>query len=224
MSKKILIGFALLTLGLCTGCAHQYHYKENLFDYQPTSVPLRQRIDKVVGLNTLLDQRPENELSKRPPDKRLYHDFAQNVTDFLLQDFQMSNLFKEIHSPAQTTDDIVISGSINRFFFEGWKKTWLGNAYESWWGFFFPPISLSLLFGAPYANEYCIIDISLEVKDNKANTTLARFTESAKAVQGISMGTNKLGQDVTEAFRQVTRRLKENLMKIKFQEIKIRGD
>jgi len=216
MSKRILIGFTLLTLWFCAGCVHQYHYKENLFDYQPTSVSVRQRIDKVVGLNILLDQRPENELGKRPPDKRLYHNFAQNVTELLLQDFQKSQIFKEIHSPAQATDDIIISGSITRFFFEGWEKTWLGKAYESWWSFFFPPISLSLLFGVPYANEYCIIEISLEVKDNKANAILANFTESAKAVQGISMGTNKLGQDVTEAFRQVAEKLKSNLLKTKF--------
>ena len=216
MSKKILISFVLLTLGLCAGCAHQCHYKDNLFDYQPTSISARHRINKVAGLNILLDQRPENELSKRPPDKRLYHNFAQNVTELLLQDFQKSQIFKEIHSPAQTTDDIIINGSITRFFFEGWEKTWLGKAYESWWSFFFPPISLSLLFGVPYANEYCIIEISLEVKDNKTNAILANFTESAKAVQGISIGTNKLGQDVTEAFRQVVEKLKSNLLKIKF--------
>jgi len=216
MSKRILIGVMVLALGFCVGCAHRFPYKENPLDYQPTPIPAHQRIDKIVGLNLLLDQRPENERGKLPPDKRLYHNFTQSFTNLLLQNFQKSQIFKEIHSPAQPTDDLIINGSINRLFFEGWEKTWLGKAYESWWSFFFPPISLSLLFGAPYANEYCIIDISLEVKDNKTNTTLARFTESAKAVQGISMGTNECGQDVTQAFQQITKELKENLLELKF--------
>lgn len=210
MTQKIILTVNLLSLLLFSGCAPRY-FKENLFDYQLSSIPAHQRIDKVAGLNLLLDQRPEDELGKCPPDKRLYHNFAQNVTNLLLQDFQKSQLFKEIHSPAQSTDDIVINGSINRFFFEHGEKTWVGKSYEQWWSFFFPLISLSLLCGAPYANEYCIIDISLEVKENKINTTFINFRESAKAVQGLGMRTGECGRDVTKAFRQVAEKLKEDL-------------
>ena len=217
MVKRLFVGITILILGFCLGCAHQLRYKDSLFEYRITSIPANQRIDRVVGLNLLLDQRPENEINKRPPDKRLYYNFTQAVTDLLLQDFQKSQLFKEVHSPAQATDDIIINGSINRFFWEGWKKTWLGNAYGQWWGALFPPISLILLFGAPYANEYCIIEISLEVKDNKTNATLANFTESVKAVQGLGMGTSECGQAVARAFSQITKRLKENLMKLDFK-------
>lgn len=216
MPKRILITVLVLVLGFCTGCAHQFRYKEDLFNYQPTPILAHQRIDKVVGLNVLLDQRPDNERGNIPPDKRFHRYFAEAATELLLQDFQKSQLFKEIHSPAQPTDDIVIDGSINRFFFEAWERTWLGNAYEQGWSFFFPPISLSLLFGAPYANEYCIIEISLEVKDNKTNATLTTFKEHAKETQGISMGTTECGQDVTKAFCQITQKLKENLIKVKF--------
>lgn len=218
MTQKIIVTVSLFFLLLSSGCVHQLRYKENLFEYQLVPIPVHKRIDKVAGLNLLLDQRPEDELDKCPPDKRLYHNFAQNVTNLLLQDFQKSQLFKEIHWPAQSTDDIVIDGFINRFMWDG-RDTFAGRIQKGegplgWLAVFCPVVALPFLLGAPLRQEYCMIDISLEVKDNKTGVIITYVKEISKAKQGIISlygCSSEAGQDVTDAFRQVAEKLKEDL-------------
>lgn len=211
MQAKIIIGISLGCFILCSGCAigRQLHYEDDLFDYQ--SSPSLEKINKVVGLEELLDKRPAGERNKLPPDQLVYQSAPKRITNVLLKDFQESGLFKEIHSPAQPQDDYVIHGSIERFIWE-WRDTGYSKFTQTGLVVIFLPfLRLPTLFGAPDKQEYCMVDISLEVKDNKTGRVIANIRESAKASRGISMYTLALGQDVSEAFRSVAEKLKRKL-------------
>lgn len=213
MFKKAAIWLTLLSLGLSTGCASKISYRKDLFQYQPARIASNKRIDKVVGLNLLLDKRPEEERMRLPPDPYIFESVAERVTLLFLEDFKKSHLFKEIHFPAQATDDLIIDGVINRFFWEQWEQTFWGDVYSFPLTAIFPIIALPVFLGAPTQREYCIIDISLEIKDNKNNEALAQIRESSKSTQGISFyGPRLLGKDVTEAFCSVTDKLKKELV------------
>ncbi len=216
MFKKAFIGISLLLLVSCLGCATRMTYKDNLFEYQPALS--KQKIDKVVGLNLLLDKRPEVEKKNLPPDKYIYDSVSERVTLLLVDDFKKSNLFREIHSPAQPTDDIIIDGTIDRLFWEPCKKTAYGQVSENPISGLFPLVGIVGVLGASHRQEYTIITLSLTVKDNKNDKVLANLQKTAKAAKGISFYTKELGQDVALSFRTVTQKLKEDLAKIDFNQ------
>lgn len=230
MFEKLFIWFNLFSLILCTGCAPVGYYEKNLFEYQPKPVfSNNKRIDKVVGVNLLLDKRfeekkdtgedvrkPQRGFFGFPPgNKHTRKTVGETITIILLEDFKKSNLFKEIHYPPQAGDEIIISGSLHTLLNDS-KLTFFGEAQRNIWGFLFPPVGVAIFFGAPALQESCTIDISLEVKDNKSGMLLANFKESAKTIKGVSVYRWGAGEAVTNSFREVAGKLKENLIKIKF--------
>ena len=84
------------------------------FRYQPSLLSSTKKIDKVVGLNMLIDKRPEIDAAYT----KTISDVSEKITSKLLEDFNTSKIFKEIHYPPQQGDDIVINGTIDRFM---WK-------------------------------------------------------------------------------------------------------
>jgi len=224
MFKKLFIWFNLFLLGLCTGCAPLGYYEKNLFEYQPKPVfSNNKRIDKVAGLNLFLDKRLEGVKDTQgffglsAGNKHTRKTVGETITILLLEDFKKSNLFKEIHYPPQAGDEIIISGSIDTFLNDS-KLTFFSKAQSGGniLGFLFPPLGVAIFFGAPALQESCTIDISLEVKDSKSGMLLANFKESAKVAKGVSVYRWGAGQAVTDSFREVAGKLKEDLIRIKF--------
>ncbi|MBU3895981.1 hypothetical protein KKG36_01580 [Patescibacteria group bacterium] len=172
-------------------------------------MPSEKRINKIVGLNSLTDNRPLKERDNLPPYSKLEQPVSDIVTSILLKDFKKSQLFKEIHYPAQPTDDIIINGSINRLF---------GDYKVTSWGKFRQDFGIVTLFPVfwlpaicvPISQEYTAIDISLEVKDSKTGVIIASFNASSK--EDVESRGMRRGKSAAIAFRNVTNKLKEDMI------------
>lgn len=201
MSRKI--GYLLVLLGICiivlSGCASLNG--DVPFRYQPSLASYNRKIDKTVGLNMFVDKRPDADKAYTESIK----DVSEKVTSKLLEDFDKSKIFKEIHYPSQTGDDIVINGAIDRFTWKFYAKTI----------YYIPGLNLVCYFGVPYADAYGIAGITLEVRDNKTGKVLYSFAEESKMVNSYTFYNVKAGDsgaELSEAFREVGKKLKEDLL------------
>lgn len=197
--KFIFLLFALFFIATCYGCAS---LNANVpFRYQPSLVSSTKKIDKTVGLNMLLDKRPEGDIAYTKSIK----DISEKVTAKLLEDFKTSNIFKEIHYPAQTEDDIVINGTIDRFI---WKLYATPISY-------IPILNLVIYFGVPMNEAYGIASISLEIKNNKTGMVIGKLGEFSQTNNSYTLYNFKAGEagtELEEAFREVAKKLKEGLL------------
>ena len=193
----VICSIALLMLSGCVSLNSSVP-----FQYQPSLIASTNQINMIAGLNMLKDARPDGDISYTKSIK----DVSEKVTAKLLEDFQKSGLFKEIQYPAQADNDIVISGSIDRFI---WKSYASPIA-------FIPFVNILIYFGVPCQEAYGIAEITLEVKDNKADKLLGRFTESLKEENSYTLYNAKAGEagaELQEAFRNVAKKLKEDILK-----------
>lgn len=199
MGKKCLMFLLFLCLTtLLSGCASLNG--DVPFRYQPSLISYNKQIDKTVGLNMLEDRRPEGDVAYTKSIK----DVAEKVTSKLLEDFEKTKLFKEIHYPPQPGDDIVIEGNINRFI---WKFYSSPISY-------IPGINLAIYFGAPCYEAYGIAGITLEVKDG-SGSIIAKIDELSEVKDSYSLYNFKAGEagaELSEAFRDVAKKLKEKLV------------
>ncbi len=200
MTKKITLLFILgLSMIVLNGCASLNG--DVPFRYQPSLVSCNKKIDKTVGLNMLLDKRPDGDKAYTESIK----DVSEKVTAKLLEDLDKSKIFKEIHYPSQVGDDIVINGTIDRFMWKFYAKTI----------YYIPVLNLVCYFGVPYADAYGIAGITLQVKDNKTGKVLYSFAEESKMVNSYTFYNVKAGDsgaELAEAFRDVGKKLKEDLL------------
>jgi hypothetical protein len=197
-NKGILLFALLFLMLLFSGCASLN--SSIPFQYQPSLVSATQRIDKTAGLNMLLDKRPEGDIAYTKSIK----DLSEKVTAKLLEDFDKSKLFKEIHYPTKSSDDIVINGRIDRFM----------------WKFYSTPISyimpLFVYFGMPAYEAYGIAAITLEIKNNKTGAVITKTQEYSRVDSSYTIYNFKAGEagaELQEAFRDVAKKLKEDLLK-----------
>ena len=150
MNKKWIYLF-MLSLFILSGCAS---LNGNVpFQYQPSLTSANKKINKIVGLNLLVDKRPKEDISNTESIK----DLPDKITSKLLEDFQKSEIFAKIHYNTEAEDEIVINGSINRF---KWKATPNGLM-------FIPFLNLLIYFGIPTYDITGVTVITLEVKDKK---------------------------------------------------------
>lgn len=187
MLRNTVIWIILICLSLCSGCASSSNrYINFLSQYHISPLPSEKRINKIVGLNNLTDNRPLKEKDDLPfYCGKLDKPASDIVTLILLKDFKKSRLFKEIHYPAQPTDDIIINGSINGLFTD-FKLTSWGKFSEVDFPIirFFPFLFCwPDIFGVPVSEGYTVIDISLEVKDNKTGVIITPINASSKEEQ-----------------------------------------
>lgn len=200
MSKKIvLLSILCFSIIILNGCASLNG--DVPFRYQLSLTSYNKKIEKTVGLNMLVDKRPDGDRAYTESIK----DVSEKVTAKLLEDFDKSKIFKEIHYPSQPGDDIVINGRIDRFMWKFYAKTI----------YYIPIFNLVCYFGVPYADAYGIAGITLEVRDNKAGKVLYSFAEESKMVNSYSFYNVKAGDsgaELAEAFRGVAKKLKEDLL------------
>ena len=202
MLKKVLCVMIIsVFLLISSGCAS---LNGNVpFQYQPSLTSFAKKIKRVVGLNMLRDRRPEKDRAYTKGIK----DLPEKVTSKMLDDFRYSNMFTEIHFPAQKEDDLVINGTINRF---KWKMYAMPIAY-------IPYVNFIMFFGLPATEAYGIVDIHLQVKDNQSGAILGSFKESSEVKSTYTIYNTKAGEagaELAEAFRDVVKKLKQDIMNI----------
>lgn len=188
--------FCCIILSVLTGCASLN--SNTPFRYQPSLISQSSSIDKIAGIKILLDKRPKEDIAYT----KNITDVCEKVTAKLLEDFKTSGIFKEIHYPAKSGDEVVIGGSIERF-------TW--KLYSTPLGF----IPLIGYLGVPTLKGEGIATIVLEVRDAKTDAVIATLEESAKIENYFTVYNFKIGDSGTEledAFREAGRKLKEDLL------------
>ncbi|MDD5492981.1 MAG: hypothetical protein PHV60_09950 [bacterium] len=199
MNRKAIY-LILLSILLLSGCAS---LNGNVpFQYQPSLTASDNKIDKTAGMVMLKDNRPKDDVDNTKSIK----DLPEKVTAKLLEDFKDSEIFTEIHNRKKAEDDLVISGTINRF---KWKATPSPLS-------FIPILSLLQIFGAPTYTIKGEAEITLKIKDNKTGKILKSFTEASEATNTYNMYNFKAGDagaELSEAFRDVAKQLKEDILK-----------
>jgi hypothetical protein len=192
-----LVGICILAVLLC-GCASLNG--DVPFRYQPSLLPATKTIEKTAGMNLLIDKRPHGDVAYTESIK----DVTEKITSKLIEDFEESRLFKDIHFSVQTDDDLIIEGSVNRFM---WKMYATPITY-------IPLLNIIIYFGVPCNEAYGVVDISLVVKEAASGKVLATFQADSKVVNSYSLYNFKAGEagaELSEAFRNVAKELKEQI-------------
>lgn len=213
LSPLVAINFMIINL---VGCATAIHTKPlfqyEISPYQISPLPFEKRINKIAGFNKFLDNRPQGGKEILSGYEAMRQSLSDKISFLLVTDFEKSQVFKVIHCPVQSTDDIVINYSIDRFEWEHREKTFTGKLQECPLTVFLPVLALPFLAGAPILREHYVIDILLEIKDNKTGAIIAQLKESFKVVQAVSLySSSKLKQDATETFSNVVNKFKKEL-------------
>lgn len=195
MPKGIIIFVVFITV-LVSGCASLN--ANTPFRYQPFLLTSNTQIDNIAGLNLFLDHRPKNDITYT----KNISDIPEKITAKLLEDFNSSHIFKELHYPSRDNDDIVINGKINRF-------TW--KLYSTPLGY----IPFLSYLGISTLEAYGIADITLEIKDNRNGNIIATIQESTAIKNAFSVYNFKIGDsgsELEDAFRDVGKKLKKALL------------
>lgn len=101
----------LITSAVIQGCA-TYNIDMWAFDYIP-SLPSSEPINIRVGIEKLLDKRPETD----PSTIKDTVDLDGRITHKLFEDFQSSKIFSEVDYPVKKERDmLIIKGDIKRFY------------------------------------------------------------------------------------------------------------
>ena len=191
----VLTGIAVY----CSGCAS---LGSNVpFQYQPSLIASGKHIPKTVGFEMLADERPEKD---RKYTERI-KDVPGKITAKLIDDFSVSRLFSDVHYPPQETDNLLVSGVIKRF---KWKY------YDTLFAYI-PYVGLGLtLLGLPISEAYGITELQLTFKERANGKILGTFSAESKITNPYSIYNFKAGEsgsELAESFRDVTRKLKEEI-------------
>ncbi len=186
-------------LALCSGCAS---LGSNVpFQYQPALIASGKQIPKTVGFEMLVDARPEK-------DKKYtahIHDIPGKITSKVIDDFNTSHLFSDVHYPVKETDDIMVGGTIKRFKWKFYDKLFA----------YIPYVGLALVvLGVPLSEAYGITELQLEFKERASGKILGTFSAESKVTSSYSIYNFKAGEsgsELAESFRDVVRKLKEEI-------------
>ncbi len=145
-------------------------------------------------------------MDDRPKSDSIYtkniSDIPEKITAKLLEDFNASHIFKELHYSSRGSDDIVINGRVDRF-------TW--KLYSTPLGY----VPLVSYFGISTLQAYGVATITLEIKDNHSGAVIATIQESAAIKNAFSVYNFKIGDsgsELEDAFREVGRKLKQAVL------------
>ena len=202
MSEKIRILLAVSILIICfSGCVS---LNGNLpFEYQPSLLSSSHTIDKKVGMDLFQDGRPKDDVENTESIK----DISEKITSKLIEDFEKSKLFEDLHFSQRVEDDLIIEGTVNRFM---WEMHMTPIVY-------IPLVNFAVYFGATCIKSNGIADITLVVKDAKNGKALGTFQADSKVSESYTMYKMKAGAagaELAEAFRTVAKDLKQQIAKI----------
>lgn len=112
LSKLNIAIIILITSSVIQGCTTYFGVMP--FDYIP-SLPSSEPINIRVGIEKLLDKRPETDRSTIKDTV----DLDERVTHKLFEDFQSSKIFSEVDYPVKKERDmLIIKGDIKRFYYK----------------------------------------------------------------------------------------------------------
>jgi len=190
--------YCIITIAL-TGCATLNGNEP--FQYPNSLVSLQSPVDKIVGMKLLTDNRPE---ADKENTIRI-SDVPEKISARLFSDINSSKIYSDIHYPSRSGDMVTIEGSIDRFM---WKYT--PEPYTV-----IPIVNLILYFGIPSGHATGTAQITLEVKNAQSGMLLGKFTESASNTSTFTLYNRNAGGsggELADAFREVVKKLKEDLI------------
>jgi hypothetical protein len=198
MRKSLALAAIACGILLSSGCASLNSSVP--FQYQPSLVSSGQQIEKSAAFTLLTDDRPENDRKYTKSIK----DVSDKITSKLIEDFQASRLFKDVHYLPQDNDDIIISGTIRRF---KWKLYATPISY-------IPYVNLVLVFGIPSTTAYGVVDIELVLQNKTTGEELGRFSAASEVKTHYTMYNFKSGEagaELAECLRDVAKDLKRDI-------------
>lgn len=220
IQNRIGLIFVLFVLFLCVliqGCAITLHrsFTNMPFDYVP-SPPSNETISARIGMEKLIDKRPK---SDRSATKRIV-DIDEKVTAKLLEDFRSSKVFLDVDYPVQNEKDVLIMrGEIRHFY---WKDapTNIGAI---------PVVGFSTWFGAPVGNISAVVNLYVQLINLKTGQVVAEYDKIAERKKAYNLynygkqhGVHKTddgtkvyygqGTELTEAFWEVSKQIKESII------------
>lgn len=200
---KHIVSMAMCIL-LFSGCV-PFRLGDKVFLYKPILVPTTGKIEKTVGLNVLANGLPEKDktYAKNMPN------LCERITTKIVEDFSTSGIFSNIHLDSQPQDDISINGTVNRFSWEYRQNP------KSW-------IPLAGPFISPGWFTCGVVDITLEIKDNKTGIIIGVIQKSSEIKGNYSMYEmpghmhgDEAEIELIKAFRDVVHGLKQDIL-VKF--------
>jgi hypothetical protein len=199
MLKRTLALFLCLSIAGCASLNGEVPFR-----YTSSLVPVGQTINKTVSVSEVIDARPDIDKAYT----RSISDVTEKITAKLIEDFQKSGIFSGVHFGKTESDELILSPRVNRFI---WKLYASPISY-------IPFVCLLALFGAPCYTAYGIADITLEITDNKTGALIATLNESSRIESNYTLYDMKAGEygaELSDAFREVTKKLKEDILRNK---------
>ncbi len=197
LSKLQALCLAGLTL-TATGCASLNSSVP--FQYQP-SLSAGKTVQKSAGFNLLEDLRPEADRSYTKSIK----DVSEKITAKLIEDFQRSKVFQDIHYPITANDDLIIDGKVSRFMWKFYAEPIL----------YIPYVNIITLFGIPTYKAYGVTEIELELKDRSTGQMIGNVSANSRVENSYNIYNFKAGEagaELAESFRDVAKKLKEGVI------------
>lgn len=197
MKKKLSVLVLLLTIAGVSGCTS---LKGNVpFQYQPSLVNSTKTVEKSIGFNILADERPEKDVKST---KKTIKDVPNKITYKIMEDFKSSDIFTDVNFPSKPSDDLIIDGTINRFY---WKIKPKFTAF----------IPYLPLFGVPVQDVIGEADITLVIKDKVTGDVVATINGASSeklsyTLYNFSVG--EAGSELAEALRESVKQLKEKIL------------
>lgn len=168
------------------------------FKYVP-SLPSREPINLRLGMEKLVDIRPEDDRSATES----IADVDEKVTAKLLEDFRSSQIFATIGFPAQREkDDLIMKGEIKRFY---WKMTPSPII-------FIPLVNIFIYFGVPVYNIEGVANLHVQLVSSKTGQIIAEYDKNSTKMESYTIYSFKAGEagaELAEAFRDVSKQIKE---------------
>jgi len=196
LSVILIVFFVFLLLQGCATLNSSVPFK-----YIP-SLPTTETIDLRLGMEKLVDIRPEKDRSAT----KSIADVDEKVTAKLLEDFRSSQIFTTVDYPIQKEkDDLILKGEIKRFY---WKTSISPIA-------FIPIINLAIYFGAPMYNVEGVAHFHFQLINAKTENVVAEYDKMAIKKETYSLYNFKAGEagaELAEAFRDVSKQIKEAIL------------
>lgn len=196
---RITVELLVLFSTLLLGCV-QLH-KSVPFRHVP-SLPTTEQSPYRLGMMKLIDVRPPKDLVATD----IIPDVDERVTAALLEEFRVSRMFAEVDFPAsQSKEDLILKGEVKRFY---WQASTKPIAYV-------PLVNVAILLGLDMYELEGLVTLHVQLVDAKTDQVVANYektsTRTGSASFYYSMMDYQYGAELSDALRDVTKQIKEDM-------------
>jgi hypothetical protein len=166
--------------------------------HSPSAASKREAVLITVSFSPLEDKRPKADISYMTS-------IRERTSDEVLRTLRNLELFDEINSPANADDVIVISGEIRKFNWESY------NTIIS----YVPGLNVLPFFGLPSTRSYGVVEIYLEIKNNKTGEVILEIDEfygKNRTYSMYSFKAEKANEELAYCFDVVLNKIKEKIL------------